>query len=133
VTETTVFENGLGKVVPKDKLSHQEQYVVEQMRTLMAKILNHDVFIETVYNPQETSAAFGDFYLILNIAALPKDFWFMQETFLWYIAHEASHSVSGDHESREFSDANCRFGAKLTLLALREPHLFIPFPFTQPS
>lgn len=125
MAEQEVFTNGLGRLVTPDS---RQALVISKIKELAQKILQHEICVDLVFNPDETSAAYGEGYLILNLATLPSSFFNTKDsrgaTFFWYICHEFAHEVTGDHESRDFSDANCDVGAAIAMMIRTEPEFF---------
>ena len=71
------------------------------------------------------AAAYGNRRLTFNVSNLGRD-WFaapLREDQLDLLIHEFGHQYSGNHLSRDFSDALTKLGAKIALLASKDPGL----------
>jgi len=113
---------------PRDKWTPGMERIVEFSKALGERLLRGRVYVAILNDFQGRYAAcFGDGVLHFNVARLGKA-WFdkspLDEDVLQLLVHEFGHSFESDHLSEAYHEALCKLGARLGLLALREPSFF---------
>jgi hypothetical protein len=136
-SKVRVGADGYDPVVPEEKWTPQQRWILEHAERIGTALLEIDVRAELVDDRhQRYGACFGAGRVSFNrngFAGLGKT-WFNQrasegpfsEELNWLLIHEFGHHFSGNHLDSKFHDALCRLGAKLARLAVEQPSLFIP-------
>jgi len=95
---------------------------------LAKKLMNVKIRVTILNNKDESRlASYGNNNLSLNngrISDYFENFPSNMEAVIDLLIHEFGHHYSGDHLSREYNDALTMLGAKMTMLALKEPKIF---------
>lgn len=135
-SKVRVGADGYDPVVPMEKWSPEQRWVVEHAARIGEALLEAEIRVEIVDDKhQRYGACFGDRKLSFNqngFAGLGKK-WFGRcalegphsETLNELLIHELGHHYSDNHLDSRFHDALCRLGAKLARLAATRPDLFV--------
>jgi hypothetical protein len=118
----------VAEVVPEsewtDGMRNVADYCVDVARHLLRKTIH--VRFERAFNGV---ANYGDHRLCFNLGQMGKAFFDHgpSQSVDELLLHELAHEYEANHLSAEFHDAICRLGAKLKILALTEPELFVRY------
>jgi len=115
--------------IPMDKWTENMKKVADLFKRLAPPLLDEKhIFVVIANDPAlKAVATYGpNGVLVLNRFRLGKRFFdeFNMESSLDLLIHELGHEYSGDHLSAHYYNALTQIGARLSLLALKEPDLF---------
>ena len=119
--------DGVDDTVPEEKWTVAMAQIADYARGLGGRLLDGAVSVKIVNRFREHHAAwYGNRVLTFNLARLGHA-WFnegIRQEVDRLLIHEFGHHASADHLSKEYHDALCKLGAKLTEIALTEPAFF---------
>ncbi len=119
--------DGVDDTVPEEKWTAAMAQIADYARGLGGRLLDGAVSVQIVNRFREHHTAwYGNCVLTFNLARLGHA-WFndgIRQEVDRLIIHEFGHHFSADHLSKEYHDALCKLGAKLTELALETPDFF---------
>lgn len=106
------------------KPTAEQQSFADFVKRVAKKCMGINITIRFVDSIASTSADYGGKTLTFNVQRLPKDFFDgIKEDNLDLMIHELGHEA-GHHTEQAYHNLITELGAKLTILALREPSFF---------
>lgn len=126
------------KLLASEKATEAMRRVGEYARWILRHVIQAEGSLAIIWANDFSwpyAAAFGKRgsggHLTFNVGRLgyewfdraPAETWEIEELLI----HEFGHYYSGDHLSEEYHEALCRIGAKLSVLKLQHPDLFLQF------
>jgi hypothetical protein len=115
------------RLLARENQGPEMREVVEHLETISERLLGKPVRVDIATDPTWPFAgAYGGGVMVLNAGKMGKA-WFRSdnlEAIHTLVLHELAHDKESNHLSDRFHDAICALGARLAVLALKEPELF---------
>lgn len=118
----------LANYIDKKNWFESEVKAFEKLGEIANKLIGHKIEFKVMEDSGVSAIGlYGGRIMTFNRAYTGKDFFDegLSEKVLDLFIHELAHEFSSDHLSSKYYDAITSIGAKLTIMALKEPDLFI--------